>query len=447
MDHIVIIGNGIAGITAARHIRKASKHKITVISGESEHFFSRTALMYIYMGHMTYEHTKPYEDSFWRKNHIDLVFGWVKNIDFTAKTVHFDKDSNAPIIYDKLILALGSKPHFYGWPGQGLDGVQGLYSLQDLHRLEDRSANTKHAVIVGGGLIGIELAEMLHSRHIPVTFLVRENSFWNNVLPQEESAMINEEIRAHGIDLRLGTGLKEINGNDEEGVTSVVTDANESIACQLVGITTGVTANIDLIKGTAIEMERGILVDECLATSVTDVYAIGDCAQLRQPLPHRRAIEQVWYTGRMMGETVARTIAGQPTKYKPGVWFNSAKFFNLEYQTYGHVPPANDNDTGSICWQHADRKKMVRVNYNTKTLVVMGVNTMGIRMRHEVWDTWISQGLKLREVMDNLKQAMFDPEFYQDHTAEIVSTYNATFPNDTVQIRRDKSVFKQLLGL
>ena len=71
--HIAIIGNGISGITCARHIRKHSDHQITVISSETEHFFSRTALMYIYMGHMKYEHTKPYEDWFWKKNRIDLT--------------------------------------------------------------------------------------------------------------------------------------------------------------------------------------------------------------------------------------------------------------------------------------------------------------------------------------------------------------------------------------
>jgi NADH dehydrogenase FAD-containing subunit len=86
MQNIVIIGNGIAGITAARHIRKLSDYKITVISGETDHFFSRTALMYIYMGHMKYENTKPYEDWFWKKNRIDLKRAWVKEIDYSAKS-------------------------------------------------------------------------------------------------------------------------------------------------------------------------------------------------------------------------------------------------------------------------------------------------------------------------------------------------------------------------
>jgi NADH dehydrogenase FAD-containing subunit len=89
MEHIVIIGNGISGVTAARHIRKLSDKKITIISSETAHFFSRTALMYIYMGHMKYEHTKPYEDYFWKKNRIELKQGYVKNILATQKELFF----------------------------------------------------------------------------------------------------------------------------------------------------------------------------------------------------------------------------------------------------------------------------------------------------------------------------------------------------------------------
>ena len=89
MTHIVIIGNGIAGITTARHTRKQdSEAKITVISSETDHFFSRTALMYIYMGHMRYQDTKPYEEWFWKKNRIDLVKEYVNSIDFDSQTLY-----------------------------------------------------------------------------------------------------------------------------------------------------------------------------------------------------------------------------------------------------------------------------------------------------------------------------------------------------------------------
>jgi NADH dehydrogenase FAD-containing subunit len=151
MQHVVIIGNGISGITAARHIRKQSDCKITVISGETDHFFSRTAIMYVYMGQMKFEHTKPYEDWFWEKNRIELKRAWVKTIDFEEKKLYFRLPNNdnkeakigGSISYDKLILALGSTPNKFGCKGQNLAGVQGLYSYQDLESLEQTTPRIK----------------------------------------------------------------------------------------------------------------------------------------------------------------------------------------------------------------------------------------------------------------------------------------------------------------
>jgi NADH oxidase (H2O2-forming) len=325
MKHIVIIGNGISGVTAARHIRKHSSNKITIISSETDHFFSRTALMYIYMGHMKYENTKPYEDNFWKKNRIDLLRDHVQSVNTKSKTVTLLTGNS--IEYDILIIASGSKSNKFGWPGQELRGVQGLYSFQDLERMEQTTRGINHAVIVGGGLIGIEMAEMLLSRKIAVTMLVRESAFWSNVLPLQEANMISRHIQSHHVDLKLETELKEIQSDDKGCVQSIVTNHGETISCQFVGLTVGVSPAIEFLKDSGIATKRGILVNEYLETNIPDVYALGDCVERTYDLPGRRNIEQVWYTGRMMGEVLAQTICGVKTKYEPGPWFNSAKFF------------------------------------------------------------------------------------------------------------------------
>ncbi len=423
MEHIVIIGNGISGVTAARHIRKLSNKKITIVSAETKHFFSRTALMYIYMGHMKYEHIKPYEDWFWEKNRIELKLGFVNQIDTTSKTLHFEKGDS--LNYDKLIIATGSKPNKFGWPGQDLKGVQGLYSKQDLDNLEIYAPDNtvcKRAVIVGGGLIGIELAEMLHSRHIPVTFLVRENSFWNGVLPEGESEMINREIIRNGIDLRLATNLKEIISDTTGKVKSIIIEeTGEEIPCDVVGLTAGVSPNINFIKDSGIETNRGVLVNRFLETNIPDIYAIGDCAEQHEAIGNRRAIEAVWYTGRMMGETGAQTICDNRLEYKPGHWFNSAKFFDIEYQTYGwvHGKKGQPDYETHFHWKHEDDNKCITIAFHKESRQFLGINTFGIRMRHEFFNRVLSENRSVEYVLEHLADANFDPEFYKHFEFEI----------------------------
>ncbi|PKH68982.1 FAD-dependent oxidoreductase [Flavobacterium sp. ALD4] len=417
MEHIVIIGNGIAGVTLARHIRKKSDSKITIVSSETEFFFSRTALMYVFMGHMKFEHTQSYENDFWKKNKIDLVQGLVTAVIPTSKEILIE--NNEKIGYNKLVLATGSKPNKYGWPGQDLQGVTGLYHKQDLEALERWAPTTKRAVIVGGGLIGIELAEMLRSRNIPVTFLVREKSFWDGVLPIGESQMINRHILEHHIDLRLETNLVEILSDEKGHARAVVTDKGETIDCEIVGLTAGVSPNIEFLKDSGIELGKGVKVNRFLETNIEDIYAIGDCAEQHEAIDLRRPIEAVWYTGRMMGEVLSQTLTGTPTAYQPGHWFNSAKFLDIEYQNYGWVWAKAKEDEEQFYWEHRSGKKAIRISFDKKDRIFLGINTFGIRMRHEFFDKVLTNKETVDYVIDHLAAANFDPEFFTSYEKEI----------------------------
>ncbi|MCZ6521836.1 MAG: FAD-dependent oxidoreductase [Bacteroidetes bacterium] len=442
MEQVVIIGNGISGITAARHIRKRSKKRITVISSESKHFYSRTALMYIFMGHMKYEHTKPYEDWFWEKNNIDLLMAQVESVDTVAGTVLLEE--NKSIDYDQLIVATGSVSRKLNFPGVDLKGVQTLYSLQDLEKMETNSQGISRAVIAGGGLVGVEMAEMLHSRGIQVTMLIMETRYWGNVLPKEESELITNHLRRHGINVMLNSEISQIEGNEQGTVTTVETKAGEKLDCQFVGITVGVEPNVDFLENSGIELGKGILVDDFLRTNKKNIFAVGDCSELQNPLVGRRPTEPVWYTGRMMGEVVAANICDSPTRYQPGVWFNSAKFFDVEYQTYGMVLPELPEESGSFFWQHPLGEKCIRLVYEKKSFRLTGANIFGIRVRHEVFDHWIKSEKDIFYALTNLASANFEPEFYKSYENEIINSFNDLGLGERIEPVKKK---KRLLGL
>jgi NADPH-dependent 2,4-dienoyl-CoA reductase/sulfur reductase-like enzyme len=302
-----------------------------------------------------------------------------------------------------------------------------MYSKQDLDALVKNAPDNKagnRAVIVGGGRLGIECAEMLRSRNIPVTFLVREDSFWNGVLPAGESGMINRHIKNHHIDLRLGTNLKEIL-SDENGRARavVIQETGEELPCNVVGLTAGVSPNVDFLRDSGIELGRGIKVNRMLETNIPDIYAIGDCAEQHEGIGMRRPIEAVWYTGRMMGETLAQTICGNPLEYKPGHWFNSAKFLDIEYQTYGWVFGRPQEYEEQFHWIHEDDTKCITVSTHKDSGKFLGINTFGIRMRHDVFDKWLTEERSTDYVIEHLKEANFDPEFYKYFEQDIITAY------------------------
>jgi len=126
----------------------------------------------------------------------------------------------------------------------------------------------------------------------------------------------------------------------------------------------------------------------------------------------------------MMGKTVAKTICNKPTKYNPGIWFNSAKFFDIEYQVYGNIPTNIPENITSLYWQHPSGNKSIRINFETSSGAVTGFNLLGIRYRQSVCEKWITDKTHIEEVIENLSLANFDPEFFDQYEGAFLEMYN-----------------------
>ncbi len=440
---VIIIGNGISGVTAAREIRKKSDCQIIIISEESKHFFSRTALMYVYMGHMRFRDLQPYEDHFWAKNKIEIIQDSVDSVNPEGNSIQLK--SGGELSYDDLVIASGSKSNVFDWPGTHYEGVQGLYFKQDLEALEKRTPIIKKAAIIGGGLIGIELAEMLLTRGIEVYFLVREKRFWNGVLPNADADFVSQHLtKHHGLQMMYENELQEIHGDAENGVTGITLKSGNKLDVQLVGLTVGVSPNIEFLKSSSIDLERGISVNEYLQTNHKNIYAIGDCAQFKESIGKRRPIEQVWYTGRMMGETVANSITGNPTPYLPGHWFNSAKFFDLEYQTYGWVFSKREEQEDELIWYDPQKERMLHFVFDKETHEFIGINSFGVRLRHEVFDRWLTENRDMEHILKNMQMANFDPELFRPFEQSLIDDYNTKF-NKNLSLNK-KSWWRNVLS-
>jgi NADPH-dependent 2,4-dienoyl-CoA reductase/sulfur reductase-like enzyme len=374
---------------------------------------------------MRFKDILPFPSDYWVKNKIKQVYGAVKEIDAENQTIVLD---NGDVLsYDKLVLALGSQPKSLGLGEFNLQGVQGFYSLQDVEKLQDSANKVKHASIIGGGLIGVELAEMFVSRGISFTFWVREKWFGSNFLPQEEAEMVTNHLISKNINIKFEREIIGFEADDSNMVKSVESQSGEKVDSDLVCVCIGVEPKVDWLKSTDVQTRAGVLVNAYLQTNIPSIYAVGDCVECINPVHGRKSIETIWYTGRLMGEYLGKNILQvNPPPYEPGIYFNSAKFFDLEYQIYGDVPTSFSESYGTVFWKHPTKDKSIRLVFNATNEEFIGCCVLGIRFRQEVCEKWIKEKRKISEVLPVLSEANFDSEFSTRYERELLDIYNNT---------------------
>jgi len=404
----VIVGNGVAGINAANRIRsKDAAADITVISHESDHFFSRTALMYVFCGQMSARDIEPFERDHYERMNFKRVRDEVLGLN--AKTKTLQMRTGKDISYDRLLIAAGSVPRMIGWPGQDLDGVCNFVTWQNLELMQQKAKTAKKACVVGGGLIGIEAVEVLLMAGLEVSFVIRESHYWPIALDENEGALITEQMKHHGCDVRLNTETKEVLGEGGR-VTGLLTGNGETIACDMVVFTVGVSPQTDWLKDSGVELDKsgGIVVDDHLRTNLQDIYAAGDCTSVIWFNGVRRP-EQLWYTSRDQGRIAGLNMTGEENIYKRATFYNSAKFFDLEYTTAGYV---NFNLKGEQNWYQHEPGTMCteRITYLPDRSVI-GFNMIGRRWDHRTLVRWVDEKRTIDYVLDHLHEAIFDEEF------------------------------------
>lgn len=412
--HYIIVGNGVAGIEAAFALRERlpdpAKTQITIIGEESDYFFSRTALMYAYTEKMQRRDLEPYERKLYRQKHLTLRRARVVDLDADAQSITLDDGES--LHYDRLLLAVGAKPRSADFAGldQVRDGLVHFVSMQDLDRCERLTLTTQRAVIVGGGLIGVELAECLRHHGVEVTFLVREPWFWPAALGAEEGKFIAEHLRAKGVDLRLGEKMEEILVDDAGRVRALRTDTGEEIACQMLGIAIGVEPNCAWLGEvqTPPKVGRGIRVDRAFRTSLPQVWAAGDCVEIDQD-DGATLVETIWYSAKRHGPLAAQSMLGDPVHYEAPIFFNSSKFFDIEFTTVGNLVDASPGST-TLFRKMPGRPISQRIVANAADEVI-GFNMLGSRFDHRYLIQWIQEKRGLDWVRENLSRAQFDVEF------------------------------------
>jgi len=277
--NVVIIGNGVAGVTAARIIKeKKPETQVSIYTDENSHYYPRPRLYEVLSGNAKPQDVTMFSEEWYRKNGI--------TVQLNKKALHIDTqqkelllEDQSRVKYDNLLLANGG--HSFVPPIKGAEkkGTFTLRTIKDALTIKEFTKNTTKAIVIGGGLLGLEFASSLKKLGQKVTIVEMFPRLLPRQLDADGAAILKYHIASHGIDVVLGAKTIEILG--ESTVSGILLDSGETIHGDIVLFSAGIRSNIKLVSKAGIKANRGVIVDDHLRTSAEDVYAVGAVAEFK----------------------------------------------------------------------------------------------------------------------------------------------------------------------
>ena len=347
MTKYVIIGGSAGGIGAVEAIREVdTTGEIVVISNEPVPQYSRPMISEYVSREATLDTMKYRKDEFWTNNKVKTLTGkTATKIDFTKKQVILD-DGKETVSYDKLLIATGGKPFVPRMEGGDKEGVFTFTELSSAEGIEAQAEKIRSAIVIGGGLIGVSASEALVKRGIKVTLVELKESILSLILDKTASDIAEKVLTEAGVTVITGQTVQRILGQKDkpESVGGVIMTDGTEIPCDLIVVAIGVIPRTDLVKDTPMKLNRGIVVDRTMQTSIPDVYACGDVAEAYDFLIDQKRLLPLWPLAHLGGRVAGYNMAGKKAEYEGGTVMSSLKYFELPVIAVGTVNPENVDD-------------------------------------------------------------------------------------------------------
>ena len=363
MKNYLIVGNGVAGTTAAENVRKQDKEgKITIVTDEDFPFYWRLRLNEYLAGDLTEEALVAKKAQWYGDQRIDLKLKTlIAGADSNEKVV-FTEDKQR-LSYDSLLIATGSHSFIPPIKGSEKKGVFALRNIQDARGISVWAKDIEDVVLIGGGLLGLEAGNALLKLGKKVTVV----EFFPRLLPRqldvEGAQRLQVIMEKMGFSFRLGARTQEISGNDQ--VTGVLLEGGETISSKMVIISAGVRPNLELAEPLGLENDKGIKVDEYLRTNQTDIYAAGDVAEFRG-MPYG-----IWPAAMEQGQIAGTNMAGGNLIYKGTTMANSLKVVGVDLASAGNIDAENEKESRVITDDKV-YKKIVMENNQIVGCIMLG---------------------------------------------------------------------------
>jgi len=342
MSRYVIIGSGAAGFAAAEAIRSRDRYgEIMMIGDDPFGYYSRPGLAFYLTGELPEDLLYPVRVDYLRSLDIGFIRNRVTRLEAQSHLAWLEDGQS--LSYDRLLIAIGAAAAPMKTPGVELLGVVKLDSMDDARQIIKQARKARTAVVVGGGITALELVEGLAANRVKVHYFLRGDRYWNSVLDEMESRIVEHRLIEEGVKIHYGTELDSILGKKGK-VVGVRTKDGETIRCEMLAYAIGVKPRTRLAEISGLECEKGILVDEYLQTSAPDVYAAGDVAQVYDPFSGKRVVDSLWTPAKLQGRQAGLNMAGCVRPYYKGVPFNVTRLAGLTTTIIGTVGSGGRNE-------------------------------------------------------------------------------------------------------
>ena len=337
----VIIGNGGAGVRAAQVIRERDPEgDITVVDRERHPSYYRMRLPDYISGWRKRDFVFLVPEDFYREKRIRFLAG--ESVTALRPGRHEAVLSSGKALpYDRLLVASGARPRELAVPGADLDGVVYLRTLEQAEDIIRRGREARCAVALGGGLLGVELARSFNEMGLETHYLIREDRFWPQMLDRTGSGMVEKVLQERGIVLHKEEGVEEVLGEGGK-VAGVRTTGGEVLEADLLGVAIGVVSNLEFLEESGIGVDRGVLVDDRLRSSVPEVFAAGDAAQAFDVVHGEHRVVTSWLNAHRQGEAAGTNMSGGDMVLEGVVPYNVIVIYGLPVACVGLDLPPED---------------------------------------------------------------------------------------------------------
>jgi NAD(P)H-nitrite reductase large subunit len=333
----VILGDGIAGSSAAETLREEDPDaSITVVTDEGEALYNRILIKEYAKGKLPEAPISIHEENWYEERDIDLQLN-THVVDVDPDAHELTTHDEETIEYDKLLVATGGTPNQLPVDNAGADGIHHFWTFEDARAINEHASEADTGVVVGAGLLGIDLAAVCGAQDVDAHYLMRGDCWWRYALSEEGAEIIHDGLREMGVTPVFQSGVDHFEVDDDGHVEAAVDPNGERFEADFTGVAIGLDFNTEFMQGTGLETDDGIVVDEYMQTNLEDVYAAGDITRYYDTIIDEPAQNGSWGSAKEQGQTAAKNmVADDEAEAFRWVSSYSITHFEFPFLSFGH---------------------------------------------------------------------------------------------------------------